>query len=155
MTTPTGVVMASATQLTIECVTWMNSTLNGPISTMSFGLTARSIGIFVHRVLFETPLDQRKRERGPVDRHVELGEEESDRADMVLVTVRQQQRAHMLAVLFEERQIRRDDVHAEQFGFGKHHSGVDHDDVVAVPEGHHVHPELAQSAERDDLQFFI
>jgi hypothetical protein len=29
------------------------------------------------------------------------------------------------------------------------------DDVVAVADGHHVHAELAESAERDDLQFFI
>ena len=42
----------------------------------------------------------------------------------------------MLAVLFEVREVRRDDVHAEQFGVGEHHAGVDHDDVVAVAEGH-------------------
>ena len=39
-----GVVMASATQLTIECVTWMNSTLNGPISTICRGLIVCSLG---------------------------------------------------------------------------------------------------------------
>ena len=43
----------------------------------------------------------------------------------------------------------------EQFGFGEHHAGVDYDDIVAVAKGHDVHAELAESAERDDLQFFI
>ena len=143
--------MASATQLTIECVTWMNSTLNGPISTMSFGLTGAQVGIFFDVVFFETPLDERKREGGAINRHVEFGEEERHRADVVFVTVRQQQRAHVLAMLLEERQIRRDDIHAEQFGFREHHPGIDDDDIVAVAERHHVHPELAQSAERDDL----
>ena len=74
---------------------------------------------------------------------------------MVFVPVREQQRAHMLPVFLEEGQIGRDDIDAQQFGFGKHHSGIDHDDVVAVADGHHVHPELAESAERDDLQLFI
>ena len=36
--------MASATALTIECVTWMNSILNGPISMICFGLTVMSRG---------------------------------------------------------------------------------------------------------------
>jgi hypothetical protein len=31
ITTPSGVVMASITALTMECVTWMNSIENGPI----------------------------------------------------------------------------------------------------------------------------
>ena len=38
MMTPSGVVMASATALTMECVTWMNSILNGPISDGLLGL---------------------------------------------------------------------------------------------------------------------
>ena len=32
---------------------------------------------------------------------------------------------------------------------------VDDDDVIPVAERHHVHPELAQTAERDYLQFLI
>ena len=110
--TPSGVVIASATQLTIECVTWMNSTLNGPISMMSFGLTGAQDRVLIDLVFFEAPLHQRQRESGAVNRHVEFGQEERHRADMILVAVRQQQRAHVLAVFFEERQIGRDDVHA-------------------------------------------
>ena len=61
----------------------------------------------------------------------------------------------LLAVLLEISEIRRDDVHAQQLGVGKHHSGVDHDDVVAVADGHGVHAELAQAAQRNQLQLVI
>ena len=37
--------------LTIECVTWMNSTLNGPISTMSFGLAGLQRRLRRRRIL--------------------------------------------------------------------------------------------------------
>lgn len=74
---------------------------------------------------------------------------------MVLVAVRQQQRPHLRAVFLQKRQIRRDDIDSQKLRFGEHHAAIDHDDIVAVPKGHDVHPELSQSAERDDLQLFI
>ena len=70
MMTPSGVVMASATQLTMECVTWMNSIENGPSSSLSPGLTVLQLGVVEHFVLFQAPLHQRQREGGAVDRHV-------------------------------------------------------------------------------------
>ena len=82
-------------------------------------------------------------------------EQERHRADVVFVAVGQDQRADVLAVLLEVSEIGRDDVDAQQFGFGEHHPGVDDDDVVAVAQGHAVHAELAQPAERDHLQFCI
>ena len=47
------------------------------------------------------------------------------------------------------------DIDPEKLGLGKHHAAIDDDDIVAVPKRHDVHPELPQSAERDDLQMFI
>ena len=76
-------------------------------------------------------------------------------SDVVFVTVRQQQCTHMLAVFFEEREVRRDDIDPEQLRLGKHHARIDYDDVVTVAKGHDVHAELAEPAERNDLQFFI
>ena len=146
--------MAIATQLTMECVTWMNSTLNGPMDTMSFGLAGFRSGS-IDLVFLKAAFHQRKRKRRAINRHIEFFQEERDRADMVFMPVRQQQSAHVLAVFFEESQIGRDNIDAQKFVFREHHPGVDHDDVVAVANRHHVHPELTESAERDDLQFFI
>ena len=61
----------------------------------------------------------------------------------------------MRGVLLQIGEVGRDDIDAQQFGVGEHHPGVHDDDVVAVADGHGVHPELAQAAERDDLEFFI
>ncbi len=97
MITPSGVVMASATQLTIECVTWMNSIENGPSASFSPGLTLFSFAVIEHLVLFQAPLDQRQRERGAVHRDVHLREQERDAADVVLVAVGEDQAAHVLA----------------------------------------------------------
>ena len=71
---------------------------------------------------------------------------------MVFVAVRQNDGAHGVAVLLQVGDVGDDDVHAKQFGFGKHHPGIDHDQVVAVAQGQHVHAELAQAAQRNGPQ---
>jgi hypothetical protein len=50
------------------------------------------------------------------------------------------------------REVRDDQVHARQVGFREHHPGVHHDGRVAAGEDHHVHAELAEAAERHDLE---
>jgi hypothetical protein len=70
---------------------------------------------------------------------------------VVLVAVRQDQRAHDATVLLEEGQVGHDQVDAQQFASGNIMPAIDHDDVVAVAKGHHVHAELAESAEGDYL----
>ncbi len=66
---------------------------------------------------------------------------------MILVAVRQHNRAHMLAMLLEIRNVGDDEVDSQQFGLREHHAGIDHDDVVAVAQRHHVHAELAETTE--------
>jgi len=53
ITTPSGVVMASATALTIECVTWMNSTWKGPDLDHLPGLDPVQLHLVEHLVLFK------------------------------------------------------------------------------------------------------
>ncbi len=65
-------------------------------------------------VLFELALDVSQRELGAIDRHVQLGENPRQSADVVLVPVRQNDAAHALLVLDEVGDVRNDDVHAEQ-----------------------------------------
>ncbi len=73
-------------------------------------------------------------------------------ADMVLVAVGENDGAHVLAVLEQVAEIGDDDVDAEQFGFGEHQPGVDDDDVVAPANGHAIHAEFAEPAERNNLE---
>ncbi len=106
-------------------------------------------------VFFETAFDEGKGEGRGVDGYVEFGEEEGDGADVVFVPMGEQEGADVLAVFLEVGEVRGDDIDAEELVFGEHHAGVDDDDVVAVANGHHVHAELTESAERNDLELFI
>ena len=65
-----------------------------------------------HLVLFKPSLHQRERKRGPINRHVELRQQERDRPDVILMAMRQNQRADVLGVLFQIGEIGRDDIHA-------------------------------------------
>ena len=107
--------------------------------------------LFLQVVFLQPALHQRQGESGAVDRDVDLGEEIGHRADVVLVTVGQDQGADVVLVLLEEGEVGHHQVDAQQFGIREHHAGVDHDDVVAVADGGHVHAELAQSAQGDYL----
>ena len=89
---PAGVVIASATQSGMLCVTRMNSIVNGPIVTVSRGLTVLSRSPGVDAVLLELRLDQRQRHRRAVDRAVEERHHVRHGADVVLVAVRQHER---------------------------------------------------------------
>ena len=72
---------------------------------------------------------------------------------MVLVTVREHQSAHLVAIGFKIRNIRHDDVDAEHIFVGETEPAVDYQYVAAVFEQSYVLADLADSAERDDLQF--
>ncbi len=80
-----------------------------------------------------------------------MGEQEGDAADVVFVAVGEDQAADVFAILLEVGEVGGDDVDAQEFGVGEHHAGVEHDDVVAIADGHAVHAELAEASERDDL----
>ena len=106
-------------------------------------------------MFFEAAFHQGECEVGAVDGNVELAEEERNGADVILMSVGQDQGADVFAMLLQVGEIRRNNVHAKEFRVGEHHSRVDYDDVVTVADRHRVHPELAESAERDDLQLTI
>ncbi len=99
MITPSGVRTASATQSMVLCVTAINSTSNGPISTLRPGRTSRSV-VDASRPRFFQPLFyQRESEARAVHRHVQVAKNVRQRADVIFVSVRQDNRAHLRAVL--------------------------------------------------------
>jgi len=61
----------------------------------------------------------------------------------------------MLAVLLEKREVGRHHVDAQQFGFGKHHSRVNDDNVIAELHSHAVHAEFAEAAKRNNPELAI
>src|SRR4051812_38713346 len=68
---------------------------------------------------------------------------------MIFMAVREDDGAHFVTILLEVSDVRDDDVHAEQLSLGKHHSRVNHQNILAAAEDEHVHPEFAEAAEGD------
>ena len=101
-------------------------------------------------VLVQLALNQGQGELRAVHRHIELGEDPGQAADVVLVPVGQHDGAHLVAVLGQVADVGNDDVDAQQLLFGKHQAGIDDDNVVLPAEGDAVHAELAQAAQGDD-----
>ena len=100
---PTGVVIASATQSGMLCVTRMNSIVNGPIGDASARLDRLQPIAGVDAVLFELGLDQRQRHRRAVDRAVEQRQHVRHGADVILVAVREDQRLDLVAPRLDDR----------------------------------------------------
>src|SRR4029453_17332941 len=73
-------------------------------------------------------------------------------ADVILVSMREHEGFHLAPFLFQPRQIRNDQIDTELVGVGKHDTSVDDDRGVAPRDRHHVHAELSEAAERDDLE---
>ena len=100
----------------------------------------------VNPVFDQLGLDQRERQRRAVDGAVDVGQQVRNRADVILVAVRQHERRGP-CLLLQIRQIRNDQIHAEQFGIREHDASVHDDGRVAPGEREHVHAELAEAAE--------
>jgi hypothetical protein len=113
------------------------------------------LGVVEEAMLFEFAFYIGEGELGAVDGDVELGQDPRETTDVVLVAVGEDDAADFAAVLDEVGDIRDDDVDAQELFFGEHKAGVDDEDVVTVVKGETIHAELAESAERDYLQFFI
>ena len=117
------------------------------------GTDLAQVGVVEKLVLVELIFDVGQGELGAPDGNIQFAENPGQGADVVFVAVREHDAAHMLAILQQVRNVGDDDVDAQQLGFGKHEAGVDHDDVVAVADGHAVHTELAHPAQRNNMQF--
>ena len=127
--------------------------MNGPILTRSPATNLDQLGVIEQPMLFEFALDVGEREFGAVDRNVQLGKDRGQSANVIFMTMREDDGTNMITVLEQIGDVGNDDIDAQEFGFGEHQSGVDDDDVIGPADGHAVHPELAQAAERNDMEF--
>src|SRR5215469_15404546 len=105
-------------------------------------------------MLFELAFHVGEGELGGVDGDFKFAEEPGQSADVVLMAVSEDNGADVLFVFDEIRNVGNNDVNAEQFRFREHEAGVNHNNVVFPANREAVHAELAEAAERDDLQFF-
>jgi hypothetical protein len=101
-------------------------------------------------VFLQFRLDQRQRQRRAVDGAVDVAEHVRHGADVVFVPVREDER--LQPVLLQQAQVRDDQIDAKQLRVREHDSRVDEDRGVAAGDNHHVHPELAESAERNQIE---
>jgi hypothetical protein len=102
-------------------------------------------------VLVEAGLRQSERQPGPPDlRNGNLAEQVRERADVILVRVREDDGTYAVLPLDQVAEVGKDQVDPEVLVPGKGEARVDDDDVVAELVDHQVLPHLAEAAERDD-----
>src|SRR5690606_6750152 len=105
-------------------------------------------------------LEQRRRERRRVDRHLDARPQLDHGAEMVLVRVREHQTAQILRAALDELEVRHDDVDAGiELALGKGNPEVDHEPLATAlwPETVEiaVHADLAEPAEREKDQLAV
>src|SRR5437016_4788864 len=105
-----------------------------------------------YAVLVEFVFRQTKCEPRSVNRHIEFFQNVGQRAEMIFVAVRQDDRRDLVAKLFEDFEIGNGNIDAIDALFGKAHARVDNDHLVAKTQQRAVHPKLADTAEGNDFQ---
>ena len=135
----------NAIHQTVRDLNWMN----GEWANLEAitGTNLAQIGVVQKPMLVELIFYICQSEFCAPDWNVQFGKYPWQRADMVLMTMGEHNTAHALTILDQVGDIGNDDVHAEQFSFGEHHSGIYNDDVIAPAHGHAIHAELAKAAE--------
>src|SRR6185312_13276017 len=81
-----------------------------------------------------------------------LPEQVGDRADVILVRVRQHERLDLVEPPVQVAEVRQDEIHAGLVGVGEQHAAVHDEQSATVLEDRHVPADLAEAAERDDAQ---
>jgi hypothetical protein len=102
-------------------------------------------------VLVELRLDQSEREAGRVDGdRAEVAEQVGQRADVVLVAVREHDGADALPPLDQVAEVGQQQVDSEMLVAREREPGVDDEDLAVALVRGHVLADLAEAAERDD-----
>ena len=95
-------------------------------------------------------IEPERQPRRPDLGRADLAQEVRQRADVVLVAVREHDRADPVAPLAEVAEVGQDEVDAEVLVAREREARVDDDDLVVRLEHGHVLADLAEAAERDD-----
>ena len=96
--------------------------------------------------------DESVRQARRVDGHINPVEDVGQRADVVLVSVRDEDGLDLVGVLDKVGDIGDDEIDAGHVLFGEQDTRVDDDCLVPVLDDHHVLADLAEAAQRDHAQ---
>ena len=104
-------------------------------------------------VLIQLRTDHAHREHPSINDpgEADLPQHVGERAHMVLVTVSEDDRLDVFGPVTQVFEVGKNEVDAEHFRSRKHQAGVDHHDLAAVLDDHHVLADFPQSAEGEKL----
>ena len=154
-TVPSEVPSATALESGIECVMWTISIENGPSSSVSatstsFSSTSRSLcsSSFERAIAIVSAPPY----TGGMWGVAELAQDEGQRAEMVLVAVRDDDRLDVPGPLAQVGEVGQHEVDADHLRSREAQADVDHDDAPVVLDDRHVLADLPQSPEGQDAQ---
>ena len=118
------------------------------------GLVGDELDLLVQAVLLQLQLDQAVGHGGAVDGAHHLLHGVGDGADVVLVSVGDEETLELVLVLHKVGKVGDDQVHAVHILIGEGHAAVDDDHILAILQDGAVLADLIQTAQRNDFQFF-
>src|SRR6266496_6175787 len=103
-------------------------------------------------MLIKFAFRQTQREMRRVNRNVELFQDVRQRAQMIFMTVRENNGGDLVPILFEYIEIRNGNIDAIGALFGKAHAGIYDDHFVAKAQQRAIRSKLADAAERNNFE---
>src|SRR5579883_6949 len=98
-------------------------------------------------MLFEFDAGEALGQTGRIDgRETDHGQNIGQTADMVLVTVSNEDAPYVLLFIAQIARIGNNKIDAEHLLIWKHHAGIDNDDVVTILYDHHILSDLSQAS---------
>jgi hypothetical protein len=100
------------------------------------------LGLAQQPMLDQLVLRHGQREARAINRHVDDLQQIGQRADVIFVSMREDERAHARGVRLDEPEVGDDDVHPMQALVGEHQTCINEENVLLSAQGQHVHPEF-------------
>ena len=149
---PAGVWMAMPSASGMLCDWWKNSEIEGAEAERRAGRDGEEVRSGQQSLLAQLGLDQAAGEGRGEDRGGCARQDIGEGTDVILMAVGDQVAEDPIAMLLQVGDIGDQQVHAEHRIVGKAYPGVDHDQVLAVSEDHHIVADLLQAAQGNRAQ---
>ena len=106
-------------------------------------------------VLLQLVLNQAERKLGAVNRHGNPLQHIRRRADVILMSVRDQKRAYTVVIFLQIADIGNHQIDSQHILLRKNHAAVYHNDIVSIFKNGHVLSDFVNAAQWNNLQFFL
>ena len=149
---PAGLSMAKATESGMEWLTWIGSTVKQPSLILLLGhLISTNLVLPARPCSSSLFLMRPQVRRGAVDGQIKFLQQIRDAADVVLMAVGDEQALDLILILYHEREIGDDHVHAEHITVREDEAAVHNDHIAAALVHGHVLAHFPQAAQRIDV----